>query len=166
MIWNYILEAIRCSSAAFPFPDCFLFRTVRLQRPGISLWLIARPKTDGKLQFFLANKLCQFSRSRLVPHCWPFPCFLGQYHNAVYANYIGPSVMTDANSEGFPMWWKNYLKIKLPMCHKNWHTLQSRPKIIPIRRDISMWISFPVSVSDCTFNHANRTSWVFICERY
>ena len=28
----------------FPFPDCFLFRTVRLQRPGISLWLIARPK--------------------------------------------------------------------------------------------------------------------------
>ena len=44
MIWNYILEAIRCSSAAFAFPDCFLFRTVRLQRPGISLWLIARPK--------------------------------------------------------------------------------------------------------------------------
>ena len=126
----------------------------------------SKRKTDGKLQFFLANKLCQFSRSRLVPHCWPFPCFLGQYHNAVYANYIGPSVMTDANSEGFPMWWKNYLKIKWPMCHKNWHTLQSHPKIIPIRRDISIWISFPVSVSDCTFNHANRTSWVFICERY
>ena len=30
----------------FPFPECFLFRTVRLQRPGISLWLIARPKTS------------------------------------------------------------------------------------------------------------------------
>ena len=29
----------------FPFPDCFLFRTVRLQRPGISLWLIAQPKS-------------------------------------------------------------------------------------------------------------------------
>ena len=89
----------------------------------------SKRKTDGKLQFFLANKLCQFSRSRIVPHCWPFPCFLGQYHNAVYANYIGPSVMTDANSEGFPMWWKNYLKIKWPMCHKNWHKLQSHPKI-------------------------------------
>ena len=33
----------------FPFPDCFLFRTVRLQRPGISLWLIARPKMHWNL---------------------------------------------------------------------------------------------------------------------
>ena len=32
----------------FPFPDCFLFRTVRLQRPGISLWLISPAKNDPR----------------------------------------------------------------------------------------------------------------------
>ena len=32
----------------FPFPDCFLFRTVRLQRPGIALGK-ARPKIVGQL---------------------------------------------------------------------------------------------------------------------
>ena len=45
---------------------------------------------------------------------------------------------------------------KIPLCC---------PKIIPIRRDISMWISY-CTVSDCTFNHIKRTSWVFIFERY
>ena len=41
-----------------PFPDCFLFRTVRLQRPGISLWLIARPKTDicPPIAFYLVGR--------------------------------------------------------------------------------------------------------------
>ena len=37
------------------------------------------------------------------------------------------------------------------------------PKIIPVRRDILMWISFRVWLH---FNHTKRTSWVFICEQY
>ena len=29
--------------------------------------------------------------------------FKPKFGNSVYANYIGPSIMTDANSEGFPV---------------------------------------------------------------
>ena len=49
----------------FPFPDCFLFRTVRLQRPGISLWLIARPKMDSDLVFTecLSRRILRFTTS-------------------------------------------------------------------------------------------------------
>ena len=54
VIWNYILEAIRCSSAAFPFPDCFLFRTVRLQRPGFA-FSKARPKMYSTFRVISLN---------------------------------------------------------------------------------------------------------------
>ena len=56
---------------------------------------------------------------------------------AVYANYIGPPVMTDANSVG-PVKGSLYVMIKLlkmtdVMCHKNnWSTLPGHLHIICI----------------------------------
>ena len=60
----------------FPFPDCFLFRTVRLQRPGISLWLIARPKNAS--QCIVIHRSCF-----LFSFCTFRGCF-GQFFRCLF----------------------------------------------------------------------------------
>ena len=48
---------------------------------------------------------------------WRQVCIESTVKIAVYANYIGPSVMTDAKFWRVPyLWWKNYWK--WPMCYK------------------------------------------------
>ena len=92
---------------------------------------ILKEKLMGNYKFFLAksapNKLRQFSRSRLVPHCWPFPCFLGQYRNAVYANILVRRSWPMQILKG-SLYVMKELYWKWLMCHKNWHTLQCHQK--------------------------------------